>query len=146
MPSAPVAFEARAIIRRRQVQMRRLIVLLGSATAVCTSATRVLAQPPSASPVAVVCEDRIISDVEIVRQEPTIIGETAPRWTRGVLRTLLRHTLTRDVAIEPFLLVEPGGPCSEFRLAESARVLRAQPYLAKATVTSVADSAGRVRV
>ena len=126
--------------------MRHLIVLLGSATVVCTSTTRVLAQPPSASPVAVVCEDRIISDVEIVRQEPTIIGETAPRWTRGVLRTLLRHTLTRDVAIEPFLLVEPGATCSEFRLAESARVLRAQPYLAKATVTSVADSAGGVRV
>ena len=108
--------------------------------------TPVIGQRPNVSGAATSCERLVISDVEIIREEPTLIAESAPRWSRGMLRALLRHTLTKDVAIEPFLLVEPGAQCSDFRLAESARVLRAQPYLAEASVTAVPDSAGGVRV
>jgi hypothetical protein len=121
-------------------------ILLGSAVAVCAVPAPLPAQRRPALPPAPVCDGKTISDVEIVREEPALIGSSAPRWTRPMLRTILRHTLTRDVAIEPFLLVEPGMTCSEFRLAESARVLRAQPYLARATVTSAPDAAGGVRV
>ena len=96
--------------------------------------------------VAVACDGRIVSGIDIVREEPRLIGRSAPRFARPVLRVILGHTLTRESAVEPFLLVEPGGECSEFRLAESGRVLRAQPYLAGATVTSAPDSAGGVRV
>ena len=92
------------------------------------------------------CDGRVISGIDIVREEPKLIGRSAPGWSRPILRTLLRHTLTRETAVEPFLLVEPGEPCTDFRLAESARVLRAQPYLADATVTHVPDASGGVRV
>ena len=121
--------------------MRHLTILLAAAAAVWAITTPVTAQQPPAP-----CDGQVVSAVEIVREEPTLIGESAPRWTRPILRFVLRHTLTKDVAIEPFLLVEPGGPCSEFRLAESARVLRVQPYLADATVTSAPDPRGGVRV
>lgn len=124
--------------------MRHLGILLGSAVAIGAVANSLPAQQPPASRTS--CDDRVISAVEIVREEPALIGRSAPRWSRPVLRALLRHTLTKPVAIEPFLQFEPGTECSEFRLEESARVLRAQPYLARATVTSVPDSAGGVRV
>jgi hypothetical protein len=123
-----------------------LAILLAGVVAVPSIATRLPAQQPGVSRPDAACNDRVVSDIEIVREEPSLIAESAPRWSRGILRVLLRHTLTKDVAIEPFLLVEPGSTCSEFRLAESARVLRAQPYLAEANVTAVPDSAGGVRV
>ena len=126
--------------------MRHLGILSGSATAIVVLATSLPAQPPTRARAADACEGRTISAIEIVREEPTLISESAPRWARPVLRTLLRHTLTKDIAIEPFLLVEKGQECSVFRLEESARVLRAQPYLATATVTSADDSVGGVRV
>ena len=127
--------------------MRHLGKLLSPALGVWAIAAPLRAQQ-NARPGTVEggCDGLVVSGVDIVREEPALIGRSAPRWTRPILRFVLRHTLTKEVGIRPFLLVEPGGPCSEFRLAESARVLRAQPYLAAAAVTSAPDSSGGVRV
>jgi len=43
-------------------------------------------------------------------------------------------------------LLKEGKPCTELQRAESERFLRAQPYLANATVSTESDSAGGVRV
>src|SRR5688572_27487188 len=65
------------------------------------------------------CDGKVVSGIDIVREEPRLIGRSAPRFTRPLLRFILRHTLTKESAVQPFLLVEPGDECSEFRLAES---------------------------
>ena len=57
--------------------------------------------------------------------------------------TVLHATTNPDV-ITRFLALQPGMACSELRRQESERILRAQPYLADATVTAFPDDAGGV--
>ena len=133
--------------------MRQSIWLAATAAALVATGTPLAAQQPSSSgntsrssAAGQSCNGKVISGIDIVREEPRLIGRSAPGWSRPILRTLLRHTLTKESAVEPFLLVDAGDECSDFRLAESARVLRAQPYLADATVTHEPDADGGVRV
>jgi len=58
----------------------------------------------------------------------------------------LRNVTTRADVIAGMLQLSVGEPCTEFRRAESERVLRAQPFLASATVRAVPDGAGGVRI
>jgi hypothetical protein len=60
------------------------------------------------------------------------------------MRALMQHRHTRPEAIEPFLLVDEGQECSVELLEESERLLRAQPYLADATIRATPDAAGGV--
>jgi hypothetical protein len=59
---------------------------------------------------------------------------------------LLQHKTTRPSAILPFLLLQKGATCTEFKRAESERLLRAQPYIADAAVRPVPDTNGTVRI
>jgi hypothetical protein len=69
------------------------------------------------------------------------------RIWRKVARALgLHHATTRDGVVRRFVTLEVGRPCTEFRRAESERLLRAQPFLASATVRTVAEAGGGVRV
>ncbi len=92
------------------------------------------------------CDGRAVSGIGIQREPPALIGESAPRWARPILRAVLQHRTTKPSAIRPFLFLEKGRPCTEFLRAESERHLRAQPYLASATVRTEPDSAGGARV
>lgn len=91
------------------------------------------------------CDALPVTQVDFIRQPPNVI-RSAPRWSRPFLRALLYGAPTRERAVEPFLLVR-GADCSEIERAESERVLRAQPYLADASVRTLPDSQGaRVEV
>jgi hypothetical protein len=69
------------------------------------------------------------------------------RVWRQIARSLgLHHSTTREAVVRRFVTLEVGRPCTEFRRAESERLLRAQPYLASAHVRTVADAGGGVRV
>ena len=91
------------------------------------------------------CDGLVLSAIHIERQPPTVIGESAPEWARPFLGVVLQHQTTRASAIRPFLLLRTGETCSEFDRAESERLLRAQPYLADATVRILPDTLGGVR-
>lgn len=54
------------------------------------------------------------------------------------------HRTTRDDVIRRFLLLREGDTCNELRRAESERILRAQPFIADATVNVLPDSSGGV--
>ena len=92
------------------------------------------------------CDGMIVSAVHIEQQPPTLIHESAPEWARPFLGVILQHQTTRASAVRPFLLLDAGEPCSEFERAESERLLRAQPYLADATVLVIPDTVGGARV
>ena len=124
--------------------MHGLSRLVFTAIVTCSATLPLTAQ--DAAPSRTSCDGLVISGIDVVREEPRLIGKSAPGFTRPVLRVILGHALTKERAITPFLVVDSGARCSDFRLAESARVLRAQPYLAGATVTSVPDGSGGVRV
>ena len=106
----------------------------------CVACFRVGAQVPAA-PVVAPCDGRVITRIDIRPARPPFAGHAA-KW-RAVARALgLHHATTRSRVIEAFLALHVGDPCTEFRRAESERVLRAQPFLADARVRIVADTAG----
>lgn len=92
------------------------------------------------------CSGQVISSVEYLRQPPPIAGARMPGFIRPAVRFLLQHRQTRPEAIEPFLLIREGSPCSMEMLEESERLLRVQPYLADATIRSSPDGSGGVRL
>ncbi len=96
------------------------------------------------SPVS--CDGKVISEILVIRQPPTILAKVKPTWIRPAVAIAIQHRNTKADAITPFLQVQQGEECSDFRLAESARVLRAQPYLADAEVHAFPDDSGGVLV
>jgi hypothetical protein len=103
------------------------------------------APKPAAAPVAPRCNGETISQVTVDRGEAVMVERSAG-WLRPFLRFALAGAPTRESAVAPFLLVRQGDTCSETMLAESERVLRAQPYLADARAVVTSDTAGTVRV
>jgi hypothetical protein len=101
------------------------------------------AQGPSG--LRVPCDGRAVSAIEVTSEDPTFLK--VPRglgwFARGVG---LLHTTSKSEVISSFLLLEVGETCTEIARAESERILRTLPFLADATVRTVPDSTGGVRV
>jgi len=92
------------------------------------------------------CEGKVISSIEI-QPHPPAVTERGPNVLRQALqRFVFQSGTTRDRAIRPFLLARVGDRCSDKWLPELARVVRAQPYLAVATVRAESDGADGVRL
>ena len=56
------------------------------------------------------------------------------------------HTTTAPEVVRSFVLLERGKPCSPLQRYETERILRAQPFLAQASVTAFASGSDGVRV
>ena len=101
-------------------------------------------RPPFVQP-ARRCRGEVISEIE-VRARPPIEDGVIDRW-QVISRVVSgMHVTTQTDIVERFLLFAPGDVCTEFRRAESERILRAQPFLAAATVTPQPQPDGRVRL
>jgi hypothetical protein len=89
------------------------------------------------------CNGEIISDISIVTHAP--YGELGTRWWEAPLRLAADlHVTTQPGVVRRFLIVKPDRPCIERERAESERILRAQPYLADASIAVIPDTAGTV--
>jgi hypothetical protein len=112
-------------------------------TALGVPGTALAVSPPPAGTAS--CAGRIVSAIAVTPHAPTFLA--FPRRLRPLARGAgLHHTTTRAEVVQRFLLLRVGAPCTERRRAESERVLRAQPFLAAATVRTVVEADGRVRV
>jgi hypothetical protein len=86
-----------------------------------------------------------VSRIEITSGRPLFEG-TMGRW-RNVARAIgLHHTTTHERVIAAFVALHVGDECTDLRRTESERVLRAQPFLASASVKTVPDGPGQVAV
>ena len=87
----------------------------------------------------------MISAIEIDARRPFADG-LMRRWRflTNLVRTL--HVTTKDDVIRRFLALHVGEPCTELRRTESERILRAQPFLAEASVRAFPDTVGGVRI
>lgn len=86
----------------------------------------------------VVCDGLPVSSVVVDAERPTFRGAFA--WWRKFARAAgLHHETTSEGLIKRFVTLDPGERCTEFRRSESERILRAQPYLAEATVVTRRD-------
>jgi hypothetical protein len=110
----------------------------------CVAASPLLAQQPGPSVApAARCDGAIVDRFDIRPGRPPFEG-SASHWRAAARAIGLHHATTRARVIEAFLALHLGQPCTERRRSESERILRAQPYLANARVTTAPDGPGRV--
>ena len=102
-----------------------------------------MAQPQSLSGPPVTCKGERITRIDIEANPPfRITGNNM--WQRAGRFAAKEHVTTREPVIRRYLALQLGGRCTEVRRAESERILRAQPFIADATVLAYADGAGGV--
>lgn len=100
----------------------------------------VAAQDTTRAPI--LCHGERVDDIVVNPEPPPIAGmRRVPSIARMVRRL---HATTHASVIRRFLLLSVGEPCTELRRTESERLLRAQPYLAEASVLAYPDSEGGV--
>ncbi|MEX2153235.1 MAG: hypothetical protein WD825_07840 [Gemmatimonadaceae bacterium] len=78
------------------------------------------------------CRGQRIDSIAIDAQAPTVAGLRRVPVVGNVVRNT--HVITRHDVVRGSLLLKAGDRCSELRRAESERLLRAQPFLADATI------------
>jgi hypothetical protein len=100
--------------------------------------SRVAAQEP----VAVQCAGQRIGAIVIRSAAPTAAVLRRVPMLEKVVGAI--HKTTDPDLIRNFLLLHEGDACDELRRTESERILRAQPFIADASVGVLADSAGEV--
>lgn len=93
-------------------------------------------------PGTVACRGQRIRAIRIVSEAPSVAGVRRIPLISKVARAV--HTTTQPQVIRRFLLLKVGDWCAERARQESERILRAQPFLADASITVVPDSGGGV--
>jgi len=91
------------------------------------------------------CDGQRISGIHVSTLRPPFSGEAA-YWRRVAHSLGLHHATTDTVVVRRFLALQDGGVCTDFRMRESARLLREQPFIADARVWAVPADSGRVRI
>jgi hypothetical protein len=105
------------------------------------SATK--AQPQSLSGLPITCKGERISRIDIDASPPFRINGTNI-WERAGRFAAKQHVTTKESVIRRYLALQLGDRCTEVRRAESERILRAQPFIADATVLAYDDGQGGV--
>ncbi len=95
-----------------------------------------------AGPARVPCSGQRIDAITITSRAPTVAGVRSIPVVAEIARAV--HTTTQPDVIARFLLVRVGDRCSERRRAESEHILRAQPFLADASIDVLAADSGGV--
>jgi hypothetical protein len=114
-------------------------------TLLFAAASAKTAQSQSLSGVPVTCKGERITRIDIDANPPfRITGNNV--WQRAARFAARQHVTTKESVIRRYLALQLGSRCTEVRRAESERILRAQPFIADATVLAYADGAGGVRL
>lgn len=99
---------------------------------------------PDTTRAPVACIGQRVDSIVVDPAPPTINGLRRVRAVASMVTRL--HATTHEGVIRRFLLLSVGNPCTELRRSESERLLRAQPYLAEASVLAYADDQGGVTI
>jgi hypothetical protein len=112
-------------------------------TLLFAAASATMAQPQSLSDLPVTCKGERISRIDVDASPPFRISGTRI-WERAGRFAAKQHVTTKDWIIRRYLALQEGDACTEVRRAESERILRAQPFIADATVLAYPDGNGGV--
>jgi hypothetical protein len=115
-------------------------VLTAAAAVLLAAPAPMLAQDTS----LVVCAGERIGAITVISAAPSVSGVRRIPVVAQVARAM--HTTTRADVIRRFLLVNTGDRCDALRLAESERILRAQPFISDATIRAVRTDSGEVEL
>ena len=128
--------------------LRFLLAGLGALT-LGVPLQRILAQDSSrmfTAPGTSVCEGSVISGIDVYAHPPSYNGRAGAAYEKMEGVVGIRHMVTRESVVRPYLRVKIGNACSERDRSESERLLRAQPFLSSASVRAIPDGPGRVRM
>ena len=78
------------------------------------------------------CHGQRIDSISIDAEAPTVTGLRRVPIVGNIVRET--HVVTRDNVVRRFLLLREGDRCTELRRSESERILRAQPFIADASI------------
>src|SRR5690349_11710303 len=130
--------------RTRLTLIRGVSTLLAASLAsVALAQDSVHAQPAgdvARRPVA--CTGQRVNDITIHAFAPTIAALRSVPVVADIARSV--HATTRPDLIRRYLLMARGDTCTELRRSESERILRAQPFLADASVLAYPADSGAV--
>lgn len=101
-----------------------------------------MAAKASAQADTVSCDGKRVDGIDVEAVAPTIAGLARVPVLNRAARAI--HVTTRDEVIRNFLLLRVGDQCTNLRRDESERILRAQSFLADASVTTVPSADGGV--
>jgi hypothetical protein len=105
------------------------------------------ARAQGAAPVALsTCEGDTISRIDIRPHPPSPNGAAAEVWDAASGAVGMSHAVTRPELIFAYLKVDVGTICHDIDRSESERLLRAQPFIASASVRIIRDGPKRVRL
>lgn len=113
---------------------------IGGAVACIASARRAAAQD---LPFPVRCDGQTVRDI-LIRTNPPALGDISKRSQTAARVLLAMHVTTNPEVVRRFVIQQVGRPCRELLRAESERILRAQPFLAEASVTAYGVEGGDV--
>ncbi len=88
------------------------------------------------------CFGQRINGIVVRSSAPTAAFLRRAPILRDVVSAI--HVTTNPEVIQRFLLLSRGDACDELRRADSERILRAQPFIAEASVRAIPDSDGGV--
>ncbi len=88
------------------------------------------------------CRGQRIDSITVEAQAPTVSGVSRIPVIGGFVRGT--HVITRDDVVRGYLLLKVGDRCNELRRSESERIMRAQPFLADASIEVVSNDRGGV--
>jgi len=102
-----------------------------------------VAEGQSLAGAPVPCKGEVVTRIEIEANPPfRVTGNRV--WQRAGRFAAKQHMTTKAAVIRRFLALQVGDRCTELRRTESERILRAQPFLADATVLAFPDGGGGV--
>jgi len=108
-----------------------------------TAAWATAASGQSLAGAPVPCKGEVVTRIEIEPNPPfRVTGDRV--WHRVGRAAAAQHVTTKASVIRRFLALQVGDRCTELRRTESERILRAQPFLADATVLAFPDGGGGV--
>ncbi|MBX6332982.1 MAG: hypothetical protein IRY91_14135, partial [Gemmatimonadaceae bacterium] len=89
----------------------------------------------------VACAGQPVTEIQVMTRPPYFVPNG--KWWQTPLSILNSiHVNTQPDVVRRFLLLQPGMPCDEQRRLESERILRAQPFIADATIQTYSDGNG----
>ena len=91
----------------------------------------------------VTCKGERISRIDVESSPPFRINGNNVLQRAGRFAAT-QHVTTKDWIIRRYLALQEGDVCTELRRGESERILRAQPFIADATVLAYADGNGGI--
>jgi hypothetical protein len=115
----------------------------GSLALLLAAASATMAQAQSLNGLPVTCKGERISRIDIDPNPPFRIEGTTV-WQRAGRFAARQHMTTKESVIRRYLALQLGDACTEVRRAESERILRAQPFIADATVLAYPDGNGGI--